>query len=174
MPHVCRIHAVSIRAPSGEDATGGAPAGCRFDEFQSARPRVRTRLAQAVRRCSPVVSIRAPSGEDATCLVVGSAMCSQFNPAPSGEDATPRAEGERVTGAFQSARPRVRTRPVPAAHARCSAVSIRAPSGEDATSKPSLRCSTMTFQSARPRVRTRLARLCSQKTSTSFNPRALG
>jgi len=59
-----------------------------FLVFQSARPRVRTRLARTSNRPGILVSIRAPSGEDATIHAV-----------------TPTMD-ER----FQSARPRVRTR----------------------------------------------------------------
>jgi len=98
---------------------------------------------------------------------------------------------------FQSARPRVRTRPIGAGEVAGWVVSIRAPSGEDATlrssesldssqfqsARPRVRTRRMSrrmslsqteFQSARPRVRTRLAVPCSAHDDARFNPRALG
>jgi len=86
---VTRGKLVSIRAPSGEDATRDHCVDFRHH----------------------AVSIRAPSGEDATRRDLASAQRVIVSiRAPSGEDAT----GGRITSLafpwFQSARPRVRTR----------------------------------------------------------------
>jgi len=124
---------VSIRAPSGEDATSRKQAEAALEQlFQSARPRVRTRPGAAVFVVAiSAVSIRAPSGEDATGFGVGGGAIGRVSiRAPSGEDAT-------LIGS-----------PTPY-HA---SVSIRAPSGEDAT----------------------LVRLFARRPTDSFNPRALG
>ena len=216
---------VSIRAPSGEDATSPSSSPSHCGRFQSARPRVRTRrhgphlrpyLGVSIRApsgedatCDPktrnsrfVVSIRAPSGEDATTQTEGYPLTADVSiRAPSGEDATwfdcPALAQEYVsirapsgedatydcsswphqtkfqsarprvrtrppgrflplpTRAFQSARPRVRTRPLSLSDGRTFSVSIRAPSGEDATRGKLALGTTREFQSARPRVRTR-------------------
>jgi len=79
---------VSIRAPSGEDATSANDFDFIQSTFQSARPRVRTRRSFLSQANRVMVSIRAPSGEDATFLL----------------------PQHRFPCMFQSARPRVRTR----------------------------------------------------------------
>ena len=71
---------VSIRAPSGEDATRRQRPREALRRFQSARPRVRTRLAREALAKHLRVSIRAPSGEDATCPFTISVMPRCFNP----------------------------------------------------------------------------------------------
>ncbi len=103
---------VSIRAPSGEDATA--------DGF--------------VPSDHSVVSIRAPSGEDATTRAAGKATLRLF------QSARPRVRTRRwnlgrinIKRVFQSARPRVRTRRASLRLGGLMVVSIRAPSGEDAT-----------------------------------------
>ena len=90
-----RHHAVSIRAPSGEDATCSSLGSRHAGWFQSARPRVRTRLG----------------------LRLHDTMIYRF------QSARPRVRTRLSTSAsatpewaFQSARPRVRTRPAGACH----------------------------------------------------------
>jgi len=173
---------VSIRAPSGEDATHPCVALSCQRVFQSARPRVRTRRgAQQQPERGRAVSIRAPSGEDATVRPQVQHHDSSVSiRAPSGEDATrgimrtmpgspefqsarprvrtrpePKSKGGHGLP-FQSARPRVRTRqPTPSREGMAERVSIRAPSGEDATRFTFAGITRTVFQSARPRVRTR-------------------
>jgi len=103
---------VSIRAPSGEGATSPAPRSRSYPRFQSARPRARARL--------------------------------------------PGLYGRPLSPSFQSARPRARARlGVRWLRDLQRAVSIRAPSGEGATLTGQLVGIYAAFQSARPRARAR-------------------
>ena len=103
---------VSIRAPSGEDATFTVES---FDKEVSVSIRAPSG-EDATRRwwsrwAFQSVSIRAPSGEDATtppCTCFCREMVSIR--APSGEDATATSKPSAAMVRFQSARPRVRTR----------------------------------------------------------------
>ena len=149
---------VSIHASSREDATRFVMWIQKSCEFQSTRPRGRTRHADpCVYHGGEIVSIHASSREDATALAVcHNPRCLVSIHASSREDATsminpvapfylfqstrPRGRTRLDSCAyvaryimFQSTRPRGRTRPLLTSSAKAKSVSIHASSREDAT-----------------------------------------
>ena len=166
-------------------------------EFQSTRPRGRTRPNSTGFFNGYSVSIHASSREDATLHNGKITRTRRFNPrvlaggrdvsqyttllfkivsihASSREDATVCLRILLNPYLFQSTRPRGRTRQVSKHFGIVPSVSIHASSREDATKFRLLpRDGSMAFQSTRPRGRTRLCcgKSCSRQ--ACFNPRVL-
>ena len=143
---------VSIHASSREDATLFPAHFRRTSQFQSTRPRGRTRLAsEMLDSAKLLVSIHASSREDATFCQDSPIPLNRFNPRvlAGGRDFTQFKGTSCVL--FQSTRPRGRTRPETQTHGRFQSL----------------------FQSTRPRGRTRLLCVLLKTSCASFNPRVL-
>ena len=102
---------VSIHASSREDATSSAKVASEIAQFQSTRPRGRTRRFGYPSVFAFSVSIHASSREDATIILNLRRNLSCFNPRvlAGGRDA--HQDEPALASKFQSTRPRGRTRP---------------------------------------------------------------
>ena len=188
---------VSIHASSREDATRSKLKKQHQKPFQSTRPRGRTRQAHYISALAiKIVSIHASSREDATRHISAGLKSHCFNPRVLAGGRDFAAIVTTGYSAFQSTRPRGRTRPLNIGSVLRGNVSIHASSREDATffltyvfviilcfnprvlaggrdSGSRNADSAGRFQSTRPRGRTRLDVLLIGQRMSGFNPRVL-
>ena len=211
---------VSIHASSREDATHGVPTDIKSDSFQSTRPRGRTRQVMGITPAKiTVFQSTRPRGRTRRTVFSGVLFYPCFNPRvlAGGRDVTEtphcksacfnprvlaggrdaRLFGILAVDAFQSTRPRGRTRPLAiprsymcpvSIHASSRedatevskhfgivpSVSIHASSREDATSLPKRSSIWLdVFHSTRPRRRPRRQHHTGQRIPDRFNPRVL-